>query len=98
MNTGPPGREPAQAGSRSASGSASELGSPSASAVLRVEAVFHGVAAEQAERITAAMIGRAHELANLPECECDVDVNISREGPQGTGIDAGAGAGGARAL
>jgi hypothetical protein len=28
------------------------------------------------ETIAAAMIDRAHELANLPECECDVDVSV----------------------
>ncbi len=52
---------------------------PSAPGVLRVEAVFHDVAAEQADRIAAELIARAHELANLPECGCDVDVNVRRE-------------------
>lgn len=47
--------------------------------VLRVEAVFHDVDESQADTIAAALIGRAHELANLPECECDVDVNVRRE-------------------
>jgi hypothetical protein len=28
------------------------------------------------ETIAAAMIDRAQELANLPECECDVDVSV----------------------
>ena len=37
------------------------------------------------------MIARAHELANLPECECDVDVNVQvassgcREAPAAAG-------------
>ena len=52
---------------------------PSAPGVLRVEAVFHGVAAEQADTIAAELIGRAHELANLPEYACDVDVNVQRD-------------------
>jgi hypothetical protein len=43
---------------------------------LRVEAVFQDLAQEQMETIAAAMIDRAHELANLPECECDVDVSV----------------------
>jgi hypothetical protein len=47
--------------------------------VLRVEAVFRDVEAQHADTIAAEMIGRAHELANLPECECDVDVNVRRE-------------------
>jgi hypothetical protein len=52
---------------------------PSESGVLRVEAVFHDVAAEQADMIAAELIARAHELANLPEYGCDVDVNVRRE-------------------
>ena len=57
---------------------------PSAPGVLRVEAVFHDVDERQADTIAAELIGRAHELANLPECECDVDVNVRRES-SGTG-------------
>jgi hypothetical protein len=49
---------------------------PSEPGVLRVEAVFHDVAAEQADTIAAELIARAHELANMPECACDVDVNV----------------------
>ncbi|MGA8365418.1 MAG: hypothetical protein WB709_13010 [Solirubrobacteraceae bacterium] len=52
---------------------------PSEPGVLRVEAVFHDVAAEQADTIAAELIARAHELANLPEHGCDVDVNVRRE-------------------
>jgi hypothetical protein len=52
---------------------------PSEPGVLRVEAVFHDVAAEQADMIAAELIARAHELANLPEHGCDVDVNVRRE-------------------
>lgn len=53
--------------------------SPSEPGVLRVEAVFHDVAAAQADTIAAELIARAHELANLPEHACDVDVNVRRE-------------------
>jgi hypothetical protein len=58
--------------------------------VLRVEAVFHDVAAEQADTIAAELIARAHELANLPECACDVDVNVQQsplenDGARGSG-------------
>jgi hypothetical protein len=44
--------------------------------MLRVEAVFRDLAERHMETIAAAMIDRAHELANLPECECDVDVSV----------------------
>ncbi len=44
--------------------------------MLRVEAIFQDVDEQQAHTIAAEMIGRAHELANLPECECDVDVSV----------------------
>jgi hypothetical protein len=53
--------------------------------VLRVEAVFHDVAAEQADMIAAELIARAHELANLPECACDVDVNVQQSSPENDG-------------
>lgn len=43
---------------------------------LRVSAVFHAIDHERAEEIAAEMVGRAHELANMPELECDVDVSI----------------------
>lgn len=52
---------------------------PGEPGVLRVEAVFHDVAAAQADTIAAELIARAHELANLPEHGCDVDVNVRRE-------------------
>jgi hypothetical protein len=59
--------------------------------VLRVEAVFHDVAAEQADTIAAELIARAHELANLPECACDVDVNVQQSPPENDGArDSGA--------
>jgi hypothetical protein len=57
--------------------------------VLRVEAVFHDVATEQADTIAAELIARAHELANLPECGCDVDVNVQQSPPENDGARAG---------
>jgi hypothetical protein len=57
---------------------------PGEPGVLRVEAVFHDIAAEHADTIAAELIARAHELANLPEHGCDVDVNVRRE-PSETG-------------
>jgi hypothetical protein len=49
---------------------------PSESGMLRVEAVFRDVDERHAETIAAEMIDRAHELANLPDCQCDVDVSV----------------------
>jgi hypothetical protein len=43
---------------------------------LRVEVTFRDVEAQQADAIAAELIGRVHELANLPEYECDVDVSV----------------------
>ena len=43
---------------------------------LRVEVVFRELGERQLETVAAAMIERAHELANRPECECDVDVSV----------------------
>lgn len=58
-------------------GSGRSGASPTASpSTLRVQAVFRDVDERQAHMIAAEMIGRAHELANLPECECDVDVSV----------------------
>jgi hypothetical protein len=48
---------------------------------LRVEAVFRELSEQQLETVAAAMIDRAHELANRPECECDVDVSVQRGSP-----------------
>lgn len=31
---------------------------------------------DAARRLSAQLIDRAHELANLPECECDLDVDV----------------------
>jgi hypothetical protein len=48
---------------------------------LRVEAVFRELGEQQLEKVASAMIDRAHELANRPECECDVDVSVQRGAP-----------------
>jgi hypothetical protein len=48
---------------------------------LRVEAVFRELGEQQLETVAAAMIDRAQELANRPECECDVDVSVERGSP-----------------
>jgi hypothetical protein len=45
---------------------------------VRVQAVFHISSEAQAQTVAAMMVDRAHEIANLPECECDVDVSIER--------------------
>jgi hypothetical protein len=36
---------------------------------------------DAARRLSAQLIDRAHELANLPECECDLDVDVQWVGP-----------------
>jgi len=51
-------------------------GTTRAPRTLRVEAVFRDLAQEHMQTVAAAMIDRAHELANLPECECDLDVSV----------------------
>jgi hypothetical protein len=47
---------------------------------VRVQIVFHvsedRQAQAQAQAVAAKLIDRAHEIANLPECECDVDVSV----------------------
>jgi hypothetical protein len=43
-----------------------------------VQAIFHVSTDEQAQAVASRMVDRAHEIANLPECECDVDVSIER--------------------
>lgn len=47
-----------------------------------VQAVFHVSSEGHAQKVAAMMVDRAHEIANLPECECDVDVSIERESQQ----------------
>jgi hypothetical protein len=43
---------------------------------VRVQAVFYVGDERQAQMVTAKMIDRANQIANLPECECDVDVSV----------------------
>ncbi len=50
---------------------------------LRVEAVFQGVEEGHARKIAAELIDRAHELANLPDCQCDVDVSVEEKAEDG---------------
>ncbi len=60
---------------------------------LRVQAVFQVADDRQAQEVASRMIDRAHEIANLPECECDVDVSVELASPahaSGSGDPAGA--------
>lgn len=43
---------------------------------LVVEVVFHVADEQHGRTVAARMIDRAHEIANLPECECDLDVSM----------------------
>lgn len=43
---------------------------------LIVEVVFHVADEQHGRTVAAQMIDRAHEIANMPECECDLDVNL----------------------
>jgi hypothetical protein len=45
---------------------------------VEVHVVFHVADDRQAQAVAAKMVDRAHEIANLPECECDVDVSVER--------------------
>jgi hypothetical protein len=45
---------------------------------VSVQVVFHVSSDEQAQAVASKMVDRAHEIANLPECECDVDVSVER--------------------
>jgi hypothetical protein len=56
---------------------------------VRVQAIFHVSSEAQAQTVAARMVDRAHEIANLPECECDVDVTIERTGPDAIDVSAG---------
>jgi hypothetical protein len=47
-----------------------------ATGAVRVQVVFHTSGERQAQTVAAMLIDRAHEIANLPECECDVDVSV----------------------
>ncbi len=56
---------------------------------LHVEAVFRDIGGHQANAISAELIGRAHELANLPDFECDVDVSVQMVSPRDDGSPGG---------
>jgi hypothetical protein len=56
---------------------------PDAALMLRVETVFRVTDEPHGQRVAAKMIDRAHEIANLPECECDVDVSVEWLRPDG---------------
>ena len=57
-------------------------GGEGAHPAVRVQAVFYVSNEAQGQTVAAMMVDRAHEIANLPECECDVDVSIERESPR----------------
>lgn len=51
------------------------------SRAIRVEAVFHVAEESLGREVAQRMVDRAHEIANLPECECDLDVTVTWESP-----------------
>jgi hypothetical protein len=48
---------------------------------VRVQAIFQVADERQGREVAAKMIDRAHEIANLPECECDLDVSVDWDPP-----------------
>lgn len=63
----------------------SGVSSTGESSTLHVEVTFRDVEAQQADALAAELIGRVHELANLPEYECDVDVSVQTTSPEDDG-------------
>jgi hypothetical protein len=63
------------------------IGMQGTARALRVQAIFKLSDERSAQTVAASMIDRAHEIANLPECECDVDVSVEwtslDEAPEG---------------
>lgn len=59
---------------------------PRATRAVRVQAIFHVSEDQQEQTVVAKMIDRAHEIANLPECECDVDVSVEMVSPGGSQV------------
>jgi hypothetical protein len=51
---------------------------PAAAHMLRVETVFRVADELHGQAVAAKMIDRAHEIANLPECDVDVSVEWVR--------------------
>ena len=62
---------------------------PEAGRMLRVQTIFRVSDERHGQIVAAKLIDRAHEIANLPECECDVDVSVewigAPEDPSGSG-------------
>jgi hypothetical protein len=49
---------------------------------LSVRAHFKVSGEQAAQAVAAKMIDRAHEIANMPDCECDVDVSVEWVPPE----------------
>jgi hypothetical protein len=58
---------------------------------VRVQAVFHVASEQQAQAVAGKLVDRAHEIANLPECECDVDMSVEMAPPNGSPAPVGPG-------
>ncbi len=56
----------------------STAGSQATAHAVRVQVTFHVRNERQAHVVTERMVDRAHEIANMPECECDLDVSVER--------------------
>ncbi len=67
---------------------------PDAGRMLRVQTIFRVSEEQLGQRIAAKLIDRAHEIANLTECECDVDVSVEWIRPDGSADPGDAPAGG----
>jgi hypothetical protein len=57
---------------------------------VHVHVSFHATDERMAQTVAAKLIGSAHEIANLPECECDVDVSVEASTPTGSVATMGA--------
>jgi hypothetical protein len=55
---------------------------PEAVRMLRVETIFRVTDEQHGHTVAAKLIDRAHEIANLTECECDVDVSVEWMRPE----------------
>jgi hypothetical protein len=56
---------------------------------LHVRIAFHDLDPAQTDALAEQLIGRAHQLANLPQSECDVDVSVEVTPPRGAGARPG---------
>jgi hypothetical protein len=70
---------------------------PDGGRMLRVQTIFRVSDEELGQTIAAKLIDRAHEIANLTECECDVDVSVEWIRPDGSADPGDPPAGGALA-